>query len=93
MKHGEQKIREKEEKIRMINLELKERQRQLQVLRQKIPEVPQLANQVIDLKQKLETEKETVKNLSEQLENPEVHPNRKDLGGEDPDTEALQAKI
>lgn len=55
--------------------------------------MPQLANQVIDLKQKLETEKETVRNFSEQLENPEVHPNRKDLGGEDPDTEALQAKI
>jgi len=55
--------------------------------------VPQLANQVIDLKQKLETEKETVRNFSEQLENPEVHPNRKDLGGEDPDTEALTAKI
>lgn len=29
LKNGEQKIREKEEKIRMINLELKERQRQL----------------------------------------------------------------
>lgn len=43
LKGGEQKIREKEEKIRMINLELKERQRQLQVLRKKIPEVPQLA--------------------------------------------------
>ncbi len=29
LKNGEQKIREKEEKIKMINLELKERQRQL----------------------------------------------------------------
>ena len=77
----------------MINLELKERQRQLQVLRQKIPEVPQLANQVIDLKHKLDTEKETVREFSEQLENPEFHPNRTDLGGEDPDSEALQAKI
>jgi len=32
LKNGEQKIREKEEKIKMINLELKERQRQLQVV-------------------------------------------------------------
>ncbi len=27
------------------------------------------------------------------LENPSKHPNQKDLGGEDPDAEALQAKI
>ena len=32
LKNGEQKIREKEDKIKMINLELKERQRQLQVV-------------------------------------------------------------
>jgi len=32
LKNGEQKIREKEEKIRMINLELKERERQLKVV-------------------------------------------------------------
>jgi len=52
-----------------------------------------LANQVIDLKHKLDAEKDTVRDLSEQLENPELHPNRTDLGGEDPDSEALQAKI
>jgi len=43
LKNGEQKIREKEEKIKMINLELKERQRQLKVVQKLIPEVPQLA--------------------------------------------------
>ena len=32
LKNGEQTIREKEDKIKMINLELKERQRQLQVV-------------------------------------------------------------
>lgn len=43
LKSGEQKIREKEEKIRMIGLELKERQRQLKVIKKQIPEVPTLA--------------------------------------------------
>ena len=33
LKTGEQAIRQKEEEIRMYNLELKERQRQLQVIR------------------------------------------------------------
>ena len=55
--------------------------------------MPKLANKVIDLKHRLDTEKKSVRELSESLENPEFHPNRTDLGGEDPDSEALQAKI
>jgi len=38
----------------MYNLELKERQRQLQVIRKQIPEVPDLAAQVNELKIKLD---------------------------------------
>ncbi|CDW91529.1 UNKNOWN [Stylonychia lemnae] len=93
LKDGEQQIRQKEEEIRMINLELKERQRQLEVVRKQIPEVPQLAESVIDLKKKLDKEREKVEQLSEMLENPGKHPKWRDLGGEDPDQEALQAKI
>ena len=77
----------------MINLELKERQRQLEVVRKQIPLVPIFAEEVIDLKKKLDKEKEKVENLSEMLENPGKHPKWRDLGGEDPDQEALQAKI
>ena len=77
----------------MINLELKERQRQLEVVRKQILEVPQLATQVIELKNKLDAEKEKVELLSAQLENPEKHPKKRELEGEDADQEALQAKI
>jgi hypothetical protein len=60
LKNGEQEIRQKEEEIRMINLELKERQRQLEVVRKQIPDVPDLAESVIDLKKKLDREREKV---------------------------------
>jgi len=95
LKNGEQKIREKEERIRMIQLELRERRRQLEVVRKQIPEVPVLAENVIDLKKKLDKEKETVNMLSDQLENPENHPKKRDLKGQGPeaDHEALNAKI
>lgn len=65
----------------MIQLELGERRRQLEVVRKQIPEVPVLAEQVIDLKKKLDREKETVAMLSDQLENPENHPKKRDLKG------------
>lgn len=89
LKNGEQEIRQKEEEIRMINLELKERQRQLEVVRKQIPEVPHLAEAVINVKKQLDNEKDKVEMLSSQLENPEKHPKKRELEGEDADPEAL----
>lgn len=93
LKNGEQEIREKEEEIRMLNLELKERQRQLEVMRKKVPEVPELAQRVVNLKSELQKAKERVLELSEKLEDPDNHPIWKNLPGEDPDEEQLKAKI
>ena len=62
-------------------------------MRKQIPDVPQLASQVHTLKSSLDREKAKVESLSEMLENPTRHPHWRDLGGEDPDQEALQAKI
>jgi chromosome segregation ATPase len=98
LKNGEQEIREKEEEIRMMNLELAEKQRHIEVLRKKVPSVPELAEQVINLKTELDKEKERVKDLSERVEDPD--PNAKgnstrvkEIDAEIPDQESLQAKI
>lgn len=69
----------------MILLELKERQRQLKVVRDKIPQVPELADKVIALNDELEKKKMEVQKLSESIEDPEMHPNKQELKGEDPD--------
>lgn len=58
-----------------------------------VPEVPKLADKVKNLHSKKEAEIKTVNNLSGLLENPEKHPRRRDLEGEDPDQDALTAKI
>ena len=52
-----------------------------------------MAGDVIELKKQLDNEIRLVSERSQKLENPEDHPNRTDLGGEDPDAEALTAKI
>ena len=77
----------------MINLELKERQRQYAVVSKQIPEVPKLAEQVLELNESLDSKKKEVQDLSEKLEDPANHPNSVDLPGEDPDEAALLAKI
>ena len=48
-----------------------------------------MAEQVIEMKKKLDSEKEKVEDLSSQLENPEKHPKKRELQGEDADPEAL----
>lgn len=93
LKNGEQKIREKEEQIRMIELELKERMRQFNVVDKQVPDVPKLADKVLSLEEELNAKKLEVQELSEKLEDPKKHPNFVDLPGEDPDEEALLAKI
>jgi hypothetical protein len=95
LKTGEQKIREKEEKIKMIELELKDRQRQLRVVHGNIPLVPKYSGQLISLKKQVDDTKSSVEQLSRYLEDPECTDMRKrrDLEGEDPDQEALNAKI
>lgn len=69
----------------MINLELKERQRQLDAVRKLVPKVPILAKEVNELHKTKEEVIKRVNELSAQLENPEQHPKRRDLEGEDPD--------
>ena len=93
LKNGEQAIRQKEEEMRMFKLELKERQRQLKVIKDLVPEVPQLAKQVIALKEKVAAEKAKVEQLSSIQENPDKHPRKIDLPGEDADSDTLDAKI
>lgn len=77
----------------MIRIEVNEIKRKIQVARKSIPEIPKLADEVIKLKNELEITQQKKNSLSEQLENPENYKRFRELQGEDPDEEALQAKI
>lgn len=92
-KKGEKEIRAKEDEIRMLNLELAEVQRMIEVVRKQIPLMPTLANEVIDLKKELDEVKMEQKELSEQIQDPSNTDRYRELPGEDPDQEALEAKI
>ena len=55
--------------------------------------VPQLADQVVQIKTELNLEKEKERDLSQQLEDPINQSRWRVLDGEDPEPEALEAKI
>eukprot|EP01022_Parablepharisma_sp_SALTPOND_P017426 TRINITY_DN277_c0_g2_i3.p2 TRINITY_DN277_c0_g2~~TRINITY_DN277_c0_g2_i3.p2 ORF type:complete len:812 (+),score=225.35 TRINITY_DN277_c0_g2_i3:5780-8215(+) len=94
LKRGEAEIKAKEEDIRMFTIELSEKQRELELVQKKAPEVPELAKKVVDLKTELEHEKVKVKELSEKVEDPESNPGRiREIETYIPDQEFLEAKI
>ena len=94
LKNGEAEIKAKEEEIRMLSIKLSERQRELELIQKKAPEVPVLAEKVVSLKTELEEEKVRVRELSEKVENPEANPGRiREIETYVPDVEFLEAKI
>lgn len=92
-KKGESEIRVKEDEIRMLKLELNAVTRQIELVRKQIPEVPKYAAEVIALQTELQAEKEKEKELAAKLEDPSNSKRFNELPGEDPDEEALEAKI
>lgn len=82
-----------EDDIRMISIEIAETERKIKVARDKILIVPQLAAKVLELQQLIQIENQKEQKLSEELENPDNTDRWRELGGEDPDEEALDAKI
>eukprot|EP00826_Nyctotherus_ovalis_P011435 TRINITY_DN1297_c0_g1_i7.p1 TRINITY_DN1297_c0_g1~~TRINITY_DN1297_c0_g1_i7.p1 ORF type:complete len:252 (-),score=105.62 TRINITY_DN1297_c0_g1_i7:2141-2896(-) len=94
LKHGEAEIKGKEEEGRMLSIQLSEKQRELELVQRRAPEVPLLAEKVTSLKTQLDDERLRVRELSEKVENPEANPGRiREIETYVPDAEFLEAKI
>jgi chromosome segregation ATPase len=93
LRNGERDIQALEDDIRMIRIEMDEVKRKIEVSRKDIPIVPKLADEIIQLKNELNLEKDKERRLADELENPNNKDRWRDLGGDDPDQEALEAKI
>jgi len=94
LKKGEDAMLSKDEEIRVLQIELLELERQLQVLQKRIPDVPKLGVEVQKLRTALGEEAKQAKELSEELENPASTLRKwRQLPGCDPDQETLMSKI
>ena len=93
LKRGEIGLRKVEEEIRMVKLQVAEVQRQIEVTRKHIPNLPEYAAHIVALKEQLKKEEEVTDSLCRNLENPDNTGRWRALGGEDPDVETLNAKI
>ena len=93
LKKGEVAIREREEEIRMLDLQVADLCREIEVTRRKLPRVPELEQEIVLLQTQLEDERRLGEKLSVELEAPENSKRWRKLEGKDPEPEDLAAKL
>jgi len=93
LKKGEVSIRDREEEIRMLDLQVAELCREIEVTRRKLPRVPELEQEIVLLQTQLEEESALAERLSSELEAPENSKRWRKLEGKDPEPEDLAAKL
>ena len=93
LKKGELEIAKREEEIRMLDLQVSELVRQLEVTRRKLPKIPELEQEIVTLQSQLEEERALSDRQSAELEAPENSKRWRKLEGKDPEPEDLAAKL
>lgn len=93
LRSTEMNIKNVEDEIRMIKIEIAENERKVAVAQKMLIEVPTYAEKVLELQNQIREVHLQENDLSKQLEDPENKDRWRELEGEDPDEEALDAKI
>ena len=93
LKKGELEIAKREEEIRMLDLQVAELVRQVEVTRRKLPKIPELEQRIVTLQSQLEEERALSDRQSAELEAPENSKRWRKLEGKDPEPEDLAAKL
>jgi predicted nucleic acid-binding Zn-ribbon protein len=78
-------IKNVEDEIRMIRIEIAENERKVKVAQERLVDVPKLAETVLDLQRQIQGVHVQENDLSRQLEDPENKKRWRELEGEDPD--------
>eukprot|EP01029_Cantina_marsupialis_P005198 TRINITY_DN15594_c0_g1_i1.p1 TRINITY_DN15594_c0_g1~~TRINITY_DN15594_c0_g1_i1.p1 ORF type:complete len:914 (+),score=315.90 TRINITY_DN15594_c0_g1_i1:113-2854(+) len=93
LQQGEVAIREKDEEIRMLRIQVAEFQRQIEVARKELPKMPMYAKHILQLSAELQREEKRIEDLCVELETPVNSDRWRELPGEDPDVDQLKAKL
>jgi len=92
IRNGEKSMASLSDDMRMLNIQLNDGQRTLELFKKQMVDIPELSESVVKLKAKTELESDKVNNLTKKLENPDPT-RRRELKSEEPDPKALETKI
>jgi len=89
---GEKEMSNKGDDMRMLNIQLNDSQRSLELYKKQMVEIPDLSEAVVKLRSRVDEETQKVLELTRILENPDPS-RRRELKSEEPDPKALETKI
>ena len=93
MRKGNESLATLDRQIQELQIREKDLERELDVVREKFPKMPQLAEKVLSLQKDLASERKFTEKLASELENPSNHRNWQPLEGFDPDSDRLGEQV
>jgi len=92
IRQGEKAMSNMSDDERMLNIQLNDSQRTLELYKKQMVDIPEYSEAVVKLKSRVDEETSTVLELTMKLENPDPT-RRRELKSEQPDPKALETKI
>lgn len=93
LKDGEKMLKEKDEDIKMLKLQLNDFERSIELAYKKVPQIREADEQIKELKWELENQQKAVKELSKKLENPSEQDRKRQYIGADISLKEIKKKI
>ena len=93
LRQGEKMIKQKDEDLRMLRLQLNDFQRNVEIMYKKIPKIKKCDEEIKELKWEIANEQKTVDALTTKLENPDKNGRKRNYTGKDLSEAQLDKKI
>lgn len=93
MKKGEVALRERDEQIKLLNLEVKDFARRIDIMQRKIPQLRSYDEEIDELERQLVIERRDVDNITKRLEAPNLKERQRAYCGKDFTLKELEDKV
>ena len=93
MRYGEQILKEKEEELRLLNIQLNDFARKIDIFQRKIPQLKKYNSDIDDLQRQIDRERKDVDDLTRKLEIPDENERKRLYCGRDFSAKELDAKV
>ena len=93
MKNGEIELRKREEQIRLLNLQLKDFKRQIDLMNRKIPQLKAYEKEIAELRRQIDIEQADVDKITRKLEVPSEQERKRSYCGKDFTLKELEDKV
>ncbi|OHT14907.1 hypothetical protein TRFO_14702 [Tritrichomonas foetus] len=93
MKRGEIALKDREEEYKLLNLQLKDFQRQIDIIQRKVPQLRAYEAEIVDLQKQLNVERKDVDKITQKLEAPDLKERQRAYCGKDFTLKELEEKV